>query len=91
MDDPSIVIDFTCPTCGCTKSESEQPKENEDYTDDWPFTCAYCGRTSPRKERIEANSESIDAAVDNMKDEIVEASRKKSLRRRLRGGKLNEY
>lgn len=76
MDDLSIEVDLTCPTCGCTKFKSEQPGEDEDYTDDRPFTCAHCGRTFTRKELIEANAESIDAAVDDMQDEIVEAAAK---------------
>ncbi|WP_314010185.1 hypothetical protein [Cryptobacterium curtum] len=84
MDDLSTEISLTCPTCGCTKFESEQPKENEDYTDDWPFTCARCGRTFTRKELIEAHNEHIDAAIDNMKDEIVEAA-VKELKKAFKG------
>lgn len=38
MDDLSIEVSLTCPTCGCTEFESEQPGEDEDYTDNWLFT-----------------------------------------------------
>ncbi len=86
MDDLSIQVGLACPTCGCTEFESEQPKDNEEYADDWPFTCAHCGRTFTRKELIEANAESIDAAVDDMKDEIVEAA-EKELKKAFKGWK----
>jgi len=76
VDDFSIQVGLTCPTCGCTEFKSEQSKANEEYTDDLPFTCAHCGRAFTRKELIEANTESIDAAVDDMKDEIVNAATK---------------
>lgn len=76
MDGFSIQVGLTCPTCGCAEFESEPLKGDEEYTDDWPFTCVHCGRTFTRKELIEANSASIDAAVDDMKDEIVEAAAK---------------
>lgn len=76
MDNISIEVSLTCPTCGCTEFKSEQLEEDEEYTDDWPFTCAHCGKTFTRKELIEANTESIDAAVNDIKDEIVEAAAK---------------
>jgi transposase-like protein len=74
MDDFSIHIGLACPTCGCTEFKSKQPAVNEEYTDDWPFTCAHCDRTFTRKELVETNAGSIDAAVDDMKDEIIDAA-----------------
>ena len=56
MDDLSIQVGLTCPTCGCTEFESEQLEGDEGYTDDWPFACAHCGRTFAREELIEANA-----------------------------------
>lgn len=76
MNNISIEISLSCPTCGCTEFKSEKLEEDEEYTDDWPFTCAHCGKTFTRKELIEANTESIDAAVNDIKDEIVEAAAK---------------
>lgn len=87
MDDLSIEVGLTCPTCGCAEFESEQPGEDEGCTDDWPFTCAHCGRTFTRKEFLEANAESIDAAVDEMQDEIVEAAAKE-LEKAFKGWKI---
>lgn len=87
MDDLSIEVGLTCPTCGCTKFESEQPRGDKDYTDDWPFTCVHCRRTYTRKELMEANAESIDAAVDDMEDEIVEAAAKE-LKKAFKGWKI---
>lgn len=87
MDDFSIEVGLACPTCGCTEFESEQPGKDEEYTDDWPFTCAHCGRTFSRKELIEANAESIDAAVDDIQDEIVEAAAKE-LKNALKGWRV---
>lgn len=76
MNNISIEISLSCPTCGCTEFKSEKLEEGEEYTDDWPFTCAHCGKTFTRKELIEANTESIDTAVNDIKDEIVEAAAK---------------
>ena len=87
MDDFSIEVGLTCPTCGCTNFESERPREDEDYTDDWPFTCAHCGRTFTRNELIEANAESIDTPVDDMKGEIVGAAAKE-LEKAFKGWKI---
>lgn len=87
MDDFSIEVGLTCPTCGCTNFESERSREDEDYTDDWPFTCAHCGRTFTRNELIEANAESIDTTVDDMKGEIVGAAAKE-LEKAFKGWKI---
>lgn len=87
MDDLSIEVGLACPTCGCTEFESEQPGEGEDYTDNWLFTCAHCGRVFSRKELIEANAESIDAAVDDMQGEIIEAAARE-LKSAFKGWKI---
>lgn len=80
MDDSSIQISLLCPTCGCTEFKSAHLKEDEEYTDDWPFTCAHCGRTFTRKELIEANAESIDAVKDDIVEAVVK-DLKKTLKR----------
>jgi transposase-like protein len=74
MDDFSIHVRLACPTCGCTEFESGPLKGDKNYTDDWSFTCTHCGRAFTHKELIEANAGSIDAAVDDMKDEIIDAA-----------------
>lgn len=71
MEDFSFDVAITCPTCGCTEFAYENPAPGQDFTDDWPFTCAHCGRTFTREQLIEGNSESIDAAVSDMGDDIV--------------------
>lgn len=76
MDDLSIQVPLSCPTCGCTEFEYETLAPGQDYPDDWPFTCAHCGRTISRVELIEANSESIDATIQDMGDDIVAAMAK---------------
>lgn len=86
-DDLSIEGGLTCPTCGCTEFGSEQPEEYEDYTNNWLFTRAHCGRTFSRKELIEANAESIDAAIDDLRGEIVEVAAKE-LKRAFNGWKI---
>ena len=87
MDDLSIEVGLTCPTCGCTEFESEQPGEDEDCTDDRLFTCAHCGRAFSRKELIGANAESIDAAIDDMQGEIIEVAAKE-LKSAFKGWKI---
>ena len=76
MDDLSVQVPMCCPTCGCTEFKYEEPGSGEDFTDDWPFTCAHCGRTFSRAELIEANTESIDATIQDMGDDIVAAAAK---------------
>lgn len=73
MDDLSVQVALTCPTCGCTEFAYETPASGQDFTDDWAFTCAHCGRTFTRAELIEANAESIDMTVSDMGDGIVDA------------------
>ncbi len=73
MDDMSVQVALSCPTCGCTEFAYETPNASQDFTDDWPFTCAHCGRTFTRSQLIEANSESIDATISDMGDDIVAA------------------
>lgn len=73
MDDMSVQVAMTCPTCGCTEFAYETPEPGQDFTDDWVFTCAHCGRSFTRAQLIEANTESIDATVEDMGDDIVAA------------------
>jgi uncharacterized Zn finger protein len=71
MDDLSTKIDLYCPTCGCTEFKFETPEHGQDYTDDWPFTCAHCGRTFTYARLIQSNQESINAAVDEMANNVL--------------------
>lgn len=77
MDDAVINVTLACPVCGCTQFESEEPALGQEYTDEWKFTCTNCGRTLTRAQLIEANSESIDAAVEENSDEIVNEAMKR--------------
>lgn len=71
MDDLSRQVELICPTCGCTQFASEELPVGQEYTDDWEFTCAHCGRRFTRKQLIEANTETINAHIEDMGDEIV--------------------
>lgn len=73
MDDLSVQVSLTCPTCGCAEFAYETPASGQDFTDDWVFTCAHCGKAFTRTELIEANTESIDMTVSDMGDDIVKA------------------
>lgn len=73
MDDLSMQVNLSCPTCGCTEFKFEILEQEQDYPDDWPFTCAHCGGTFTRAELIESNQESINIAVEEMGDEMVKA------------------
>ena len=73
MDDLSVQVTLTCPTCGCTEFAYETPASGRDFTDDRLFTCAHCGRVFTRAKLIEENAESIDMTVGDMADDIVDA------------------
>lgn len=83
MDDLSVQVSLSCPTCGCTQF-SETPEANQGLTDECRFTCGHCGATFSKSQLIEANSESIDATVRDMSDDILAAfskDLKKAMRR----------
>ncbi|WP_165062323.1 hypothetical protein [Adlercreutzia sp. ZJ154] len=73
MDDLSVQVALTCPTCGFTEFAYETPAPGQGFTDDWVFTCGHCERSLSRAELIEANAESIDTTVSDMGDDIVDA------------------
>lgn len=70
MDDLSVQVPLSCPTCGCTQF-SESSGANQAPDDDSYFTCAHCGATFSRSQLIDANSESIDATIQDMSDDIL--------------------
>lgn len=84
MDDLSVRVTLSCPTCGCTEfSETSDPDQNS--ADERFFICAHCGTVVSRAQLIEANSESIDATIQDMGDDIVAAlskDLKKALKRK---------
>lgn len=73
MEDLSVQVTLTCPTCGCSEFAYEKPIPNQVLSDDWMFSCAHCGRSFSRSDLIEANNESIGTTVGDMGDDIVEA------------------
>lgn len=84
MDDLSVQVTLSCPTCGCTEF-SEASAQDQSSADERYFICAHCGTTIARDQLIEANSESIDATIQDMGDDIVSAlskDLKKTLKRK---------
>ena len=82
MDDLSVQVALSCPTCGCTEfTEASGP--DWESADDRYFTCAHCGKTVSRAQLIEANSESIDATIRDLGDDII-AAFSKDLKRALK-------
>jgi transposase-like protein len=73
MDEYSRKVELYCPTCGCTQFSCETPSPGRDCTDDWEFTCVHCGRLFTREQLKEANTESINAHIEDMGDEIMVA------------------
>lgn len=70
MDDLSVQVTLSCPTCGCTEfSEASDPDRNS--ADGRFYICAHCGTATSRDRLIEANSESIDATIQDMGDDIT--------------------
>ena len=84
MDDLSVRVSLLCPTCGCTEF-SEASEQNQGQTDEQYYICEHCGTAISRDQLIEANSESIDATIQDMGDDIVSAllkDLKKTLKRK---------
>ena len=84
MDDLSVQVTLSCPTCGCTEfsetSDPDQSSAGERY-----FICSHCGTAISGDQLIEANSESIDATIQDMGDDIISAlskDLKKALKRK---------
>lgn len=84
MDDLSVQVTLSCPTCGCTEF-SEASGQDQNSADERYFICAHCGAAISRDQLIAANLESIDATIQDMGDDIVSAlskDLKKALKRR---------
>lgn len=84
MDDLSVQVTLSCPTCGCTEF-AETSGQDWGSADERYFICAHCGTAISRDQLIEANSESIDATIQDMGDDIVSAlskDLKKALKRK---------
>ena len=82
MDDLSVQVALSCPTCGCTEF-SKASVQDQNSADESYFICAHCGTSISRDQLIEANSESIDATIQDMGDDIVSAL-SKDLKRTLK-------
>ena len=68
-----------CPTCGNSRLET-QGEEND------TIRCPSCNRTMTKDELIHENSESIDANIDEMKEEFV-SDIKEMLRKTIKNNK----
>lgn len=73
MDDLSVQMTLNCPICGCSEFAYEIPASGQEITDNWMLTCVHCGRSFTRADLIESNSESINATISDMGDDIVDA------------------
>ena len=82
MDDLSVQVPLSCPTCGCTEF-SEDSEADQKSDDKRIFTCAHCGAQFSKTQLIDANSESINATIQDIGDEIISAL-SKDLKRELR-------
>lgn len=84
MDDLSVQVPLSCPTCGCTEF-SEVSGQDQDSADERRFICAHCGVAISRDQLTEASSASIDATIQDMGDDIISAlskDLKKALKRK---------
>ena len=67
VDKHNLTFPLNCPTCGGTQFEYEDASDD----DSQPVSCPACGFTSTRTELIAANSENIDAQVDEIKVQLL--------------------
>lgn len=81
MDDLSVQVPLSCPTCGCTEF-SEDSEADQESDDERFFTCAHCGAQFSKAQLIDANSASINATIQDMGDEIISAL-SKDLKKKL--------
>ncbi len=84
MDDLSVQVTLLCPTCGYIEF-SETFDSNQNSAGERYFICAHCGTAISRDQLIEANSESIDATIRDMGDDIISVlskDLKKALKRK---------
>lgn len=73
MKDLKRNITLLCPLCGNDQFESIdcEFEDLKDAPEDIRLRCSDCDSIYAKQELIEANSENIDYAVEEMKDEIV--------------------
>lgn len=72
MNDLSVQVPLSCPMCGCTEF-SETSGDGRSSADERNFICAHCGTVISGDRLIEANSESIEATIQDMGDDIISA------------------
>lgn len=77
MDDLSVQVALSCLTCRCAEF-SEASGQNQNSADERYFICAHSRTAISRNQLIKANSESIDATIQDMGDDIVSALSKDS-------------
>jgi len=62
------TIPLNCPTCGGTQFEFKSEDANDDSQS---VKCPACGFITTKAELIAANSENIDAQVDEIKEQLL--------------------
>jgi len=79
-------VELLCPTCGNSILQQAEGDESEEKM----IQCPSCNRTMSRDELIRENSATIDAAMDEMKTEVladVEKELKNMLTNAFKGSK----
>jgi Zn ribbon nucleic-acid-binding protein len=75
----SHQVGLTCPVCDGGQFKHELTLDN--------IECVHCGHVTTKQELIDANRPNIDAAVDDLKSEVIDEARK-AFRKSLAGSKL---
>ena len=79
-------VTMLCPVCGNDQFESLNPEWNDfsDAPDDIKFRCSDCGKVITKEDLLSENSEKIEVAIDEMKNDAVkeiEKELKKALKK----------
>lgn len=74
-------VELHCPTCGGTQFEHDELDETA------PVTCLSCGLSLSRGNLIAANSENIDAHIEQIKGDVT-ADLKRQLQQAFKGNKF---
>jgi len=86
MKNMSRNITLLCPICGNSQFESLDEKNEEfgDASDQARYKCSDCGSIFTKEQLMEENSEKINIAIDEMKDDVLnefEKELKKALKK----------
>lgn len=79
-------VSILCPVCGNDQFESLNPEWNDfsDAPDDIKFRCSDCGKVMSKEDLLSENSEKIEVAIDELKNDAVkeiEKELKKALKK----------